>query len=122
MKRAGIYLKQIRSRMVGHMATTAEKAPEKATKICSKCGDGTPPDYDVWCGKCRSKYAKERDALAEWRAERRGIIRGILAMREHIAAHFVQWGGRPFMAQEITSIVNSLPGPAVADESAKRES
>ena len=95
-------------------------AEDIAAKTCSKCQTVPPTEGDAWCKKCRNEYQKEYREGGIWRAERRGIIRGIQAMREHISAHFVQWGGRPFMAQEITSIVNSLPGPAVADESAKK--
>lgn len=73
---------------------------------------------DVWCGPCRNAYQKDYRDGAEWRAERRGIVRGIQAMRVEIAAYFRQWGGRPFMGNEVAGVVDSLPGPAVADEKA----
>ena len=100
--------------MFWHMPT-AEKAAEK---ICSKCKESTASSGDAWCKECRAKYQQEYRSMLEWRTERRGIIRGILAMREHIATHFLQWGGRPFMGNEIASVVSTLPGPAVADEKA----
>ena len=94
-------------------------------KMCSKCKKnpkaGGSDDKNPWCQECRSNYQRERNDTLEWRAERRGLIRGIQAMREHIASHFVQWAGRPFMGAEVASVVNSLPGPAVADESAKAQ-
>ena len=102
--------------MFRHMAT----AEEIAVKPCSKCKAAPAEPGDAWCKTCRNKYQKEYRDGVEWRAERRGLIRGIQAMREHIASHFVQWAGRPFMGAEVASVVNSLPGPAVADESAAK--
>lgn len=101
--------------MFRHMAT----AEDIAAKTCSRCEKEPAAKGDAWCKECRNKYQKEYRESAEWRAERRGIIRGILAMREAVATHFRQWGGRPFMGAEVASVVDALPGPAVADESAK---
>ena len=72
-----------------------------------------------WCKEHWSEYQKSHEEGEEWRSQRLGIIRGIKGMREAVSNHFRQWGGRPFMGNEIASIVDSLPGPAVADESAK---
>jgi hypothetical protein len=94
-------------------------AEEISAKICSKCEKDPASKGDAWCKECRGKYQKEYRESLEWRAERRGIIRGIQGMREHVAAHFRQWGGRPFMGSEVGNVVDALPGPAVADESAK---
>jgi hypothetical protein len=94
---------------------------EKEAKLCSKCKENPRTADDStnpWCTKCLAEYMAEYRKKGEWRAERRGILRGIQAMREHVAAHFGQWAGRPFMGAEVISVVNSLPGPAVADESA----
>ncbi len=103
--------------MFRHMATYAEKAIAQ----CSKCNAAPiAGDYDVWCKECRNKYQREYYALNKWRAERSGIIRGIQAMREHIAQHFAQWNGRPFMGAEVVSVVGTLPGPAVAAEDAAK--
>ena len=98
-------------------------ADQVATKLCSKCKKnpkaGGPEDTNPWCQECRTRYQRERTESLEWRAERRGIIRGIQAMREHVANHFRQWSGRAFMGAEVGSVVDSLPGPAVAPEDAK---
>lgn len=101
--------------MFRHMAT----AEETAVKTCSKCGESPAQKGDAWCKKCRNEYQRDYRESAEWRAERRGICRGIQAMREHVANHFRQWSGRPFMGAEVGSVVDSLPGPAVAPEDAK---
>ena len=93
-------------------------------KICTKCKKnpkaGGPDDANPWCNECRTAYQRERAETIEWRAERRGIIRGIQAMRDHVSKHFRQWGGRPFMGNEVSSVVESLAGPQVADENAKK--
>lgn len=78
--------------------------------------EGTNP----WCSECHAAYVKDNRKGSEWRAERRGIIRGIQAMREAVGGHFRQWGGRPFMGNEVSSMVDSLPGPQVADENATK--
>jgi len=101
------------------MATT-----EKAVKMCTKCGEnpkaGGEADTNPWCQPCRTAYQRERAEGLEWRAERRGLLRGIQAMREAVAAYFSQWNGRPFMGAEVAAILSELPGPAVAPEDAKR--
>lgn len=97
---------------------TPAKSQAETPKLCSKCGLMPTRKDDAWCGPCRNAYQRDRLDGAEWRAERRGILRGIQAMREHIATHFGQWNGRPFMGAEVVSVVGSLPGPAVADEKA----
>ena len=96
---------------------------EKESKLCSKCKENPRAAEDStnpWCTKCLADYMAQYRKQGEWRAERRGIIRGIQAMREHVAAHFSQWAGRPFMGAEVVGVVNALPGPAVADESAAK--
>ena len=101
------------------MATT-----EKAVKMCTKCGEnpkaGGDADTNPWCQPCRTAYQRERNETVEWRAERRGIMRGVQAMREAASAYFAQWNGRPFMGAEVAAILSELPGPAVAPEDAKR--
>ena len=97
---------------------TPQQLPEK---VCSKCKSVPAELGDAWCRKCRNQYQKEYREAADWRAEKRGLIRGIQAMREYISAYFRQWGGRPFMGGEVSSVVDQLPGPAVADESAAKE-
>ena len=103
------------------MAKSAEVA--ESVKMCTKCREnpkaGDDADANPWCQPCRTEYQREHQKVLLWRAEHRGIIRGILAMREAVATHFRQWGGRPFMGAEVASVVDALPGPAVADESAK---
>lgn len=87
---------------------------------CSKCGaDRDTTGYPKWCKACRNKYQSEARESEDWRTERRGIIRGILAMREATANHFRQWGGRPFMGAEVAAIVAEIPGPQIADEDAQ---
>ena len=89
-------------------------------KFCSKCGVHPRADADSsnpWCLECKAAYQAEYRASLDWRAERRGLIRGIQAMREEIARYFRQWSGaRPFMGPEIAQIVEGLPGPTVAEE------
>lgn len=100
---------------------TAEKTE---AKLCSKCKENPRAAEDSsnpWCTKCLAEYMAEYRKKGEWRAERRGILRGIAAMKEAIAAHFVQWAGRPFMGAEVAGVVRSLPGPEVADENAKAQ-
>jgi hypothetical protein len=101
------------------LMATAEKIEQK---ICTKCKKnpkaGDENDTNPWCQPCRTAYQRERSETLEWRAERRGIIRGILAMRQAVGDHFRQWAGRPFMGAEVAALVDQLPGPAVADESA----
>lgn len=96
-----------------------------AKPLCTKCKKnpkaGNEDDKNPWCNECRTQYQRERAEGLEWRAERRGIIRGILAMRMHVAKHFQQWAGRPFMGAEVASVVASLPGPEVASEDARKE-
>jgi hypothetical protein len=103
--------------MFWHMPTAEETAAEK---VCSKCKDANASKGDAWCKECRSKYQKEYRDMLEWRAERRGLIRGILATKEDAAVYFGQYAGRPFMGAEVASILRALPGPAVADESASK--
>ena len=91
--------------------------------LCSKCGKNprmSQESTNPWCNECHAEYVRENRKTVEWRTERRGIIRGVQAMREAIAAHFRQWGGRPFMGNEVASMVDSLPGPQVADENATK--
>lgn len=93
--------------------------PKPENNICSKCGQNPRASEDStnpWCSQCLAEYMAKYRKQGDWRAERRGIIRGIQAMREHIALHFGQWTGRPFMGAEVVGVVNSLPGPRVADE------
>ena len=96
---------------------TAEKEP----KLCTKCGKnpkaGDDKDTNPWCQPCRSEYQRTRYATQEWRHERRGIIRGVRAMREYLAAYF-RGTGRAYMGPEAASIIESLPGPDVASEDA----
>jgi len=99
-------------------------AKTKSPDLCSKDGCENPraqPGSTMpWCKEHRAEYLKAYEKTQEWRDERRGIVRGIQAMREEIARYFRQWGGaRPFQGPEVASIVEGLPGPAVADESAK---
>lgn len=101
--------------MIWHMAT----AEESTEKICSRCKSAPANKSDAWCAKCRSTYQKEYRELLEWRAERRGIIRGILAMRQDLSLYFRAFGGRPFMGHEVAGIVDGRPGPPVASEDAK---
>jgi PHP family Zn ribbon phosphoesterase len=93
---------------------------EVTEKLCTKCGKnpkaGGPKDTNPWCQECRTAYQRERSDTLEWRAERRGLIRGIQAMRLEMANYFRQWGGRPFMGAEVASTIDSLPGPSVAAE------
>jgi hypothetical protein len=98
--------------MIWHMAT--------AEKMCSKCAKVAPEDGDVWCKECRKNYKREYDQNRAWRAERRGIIRGIRGMREYLSATFRNQP-RPFQGPEAAALIDSLPGPAVADESAATE-
>jgi hypothetical protein len=97
---------------------------ETKVALCSKCGKnpkaGDEKDANPWCKECRAEYQREYKQRENWRAERRGIIRGIQAMREATAAYFAQWNGRPFMGGEVSAVVMQLPGPAVADEDAKK--
>jgi len=102
--------------MFWHMATSTDIG----NKTCSKCEKEPAAKGDAWCKDCRNQYQKEYRESAEWRAERRGIIRGIQAMRVEIANYFRSWGGRPFLGNEVASVVDSLPGPVVADESAAK--
>lgn len=88
-------------------------------KMCSKCKvnpraaeDSTNP----WCTKCLAEYMQKYRKDEEWRAERRGLVRGIKAMREEMSRYFRQWAGRPFMGGEVASVIDTLPGPAVAPE------
>jgi len=96
----------------------------ETTKMCTKCKKnpkaGGADDTNPWCQPCRTAYQRERSETLEWRAERRGIIRGIQAMREAVSTYFSQWNSRPFMGNEIAATVLELPGPAVAPEDAKR--
>jgi hypothetical protein len=102
------------------MASPDALEPKPDQKFCTKCKihpkAGGPKDTNPWCLECRAAYLKEYRETLDWRAERRGLIRGIQAMREHIAAHFRQWAGRAFMGGEVSSIIDSLPGPAVSPE------
>ena len=99
---------------------TAQAQTEVKTKLCTKCGvnpkAGGDSDANPWCKECRSQYKREYDAGNDWRMERRGILRGINAMRQHAASYFAQWGGRPFMGAEVAACIESLPGPAVEPE------
>lgn len=98
----------------------AKAEQQSAMKFCSKCGVHPRADVDSsnpWCLECKAAYQAEYRASLDWRAERRGLIRGIQAMREEIARYFRQWSGaRPFMGPEVAQIVEGLPGPAIAEE------
>lgn len=95
-------------------------APDQVDKkLCSKCKKNPRAAEDSsnpWCTECLAEYMGTYRKSLEWRAERKGLLRGIQAMRVEIAAYFRQWGGRPFMGNEVAGVVDSLPGPAVADE------
>ncbi len=91
-------------------------------KLCSKCGVNPrmdPEGTNPWCKDCQKKYNASAKVREDWRTERRGIVRGIQAMREHVSLYFRQYAGRPFMGNEVSSVTDSLPGPAVAPEDAK---
>ena len=93
-----------------------------AVKICTKCKKNPKAggsDTNPWCQECRTAYQREREEALLWRAERRGILRGVQAMRETVSKYFRSFGGRPFMGAEAASVVDVLPGPAVAPEDAK---
>ena len=93
-------------------------------KLCTKCKKnpkaGNADDKNPWCQECRTAYQRERNDTLEWRAERRGLLRGIQAFRVESANYFRSWGGRPFMGNEVAGLIDGLPGPAVADESAAK--
>jgi hypothetical protein len=98
--------------------TIFEKATMADNKQCSRCKTKPAGAKDAYCTECRSEYNRERRENQDWRMERRGLLRGIEAMRQHIASHFRLWNNRPFMGAEAAALVESLPGPAVADEDA----
>jgi hypothetical protein len=104
--------------MFYHLAMAA--TAEKTEKLCTKCKKnpkaGGENDSNPWCLECRAAYQRDRRETLDWRIERRGLVRGILAMREHVSNYFAGWSGRPFMGNEVSSIVDSLPGPTVAPE------
>lgn len=85
-------------------------------KTCTKCSAAPALKDDSYCKDCRNEYQKQRRENEEWRIERRGLIRGVRAMRAHVAEYFKQWSGRPFMGAEVAAVVELLPGPAIADE------
>jgi hypothetical protein len=95
---------------------------EKEVKLCTKCGEnpkaGDEKDKNPWCLECRSEYQKRRYQALDWRAERRGLIRGIQAMRESLSTYF-RASGRAFMGPEVASIIDALPGPGVESEDAR---
>lgn len=101
------------------MATALPPLSRTTEKTCSKCKEAQSDKDDAWCKGCRSKYQQEYYAMSKWRNERRGILRGMQAMREAIAGYFRQYGGRPFMGAEVAAAVESMPGPQVAPEDAK---
>jgi len=108
--------------MFWNMATTIpplSRTVEGPPKFCSKCGDVPAEKDDAWCKACRSKYWSEYSPARKWRDERRGLVRGIRAFREDSANYFRAYAGRPFLGNEVASIIESLPGPAVAPEDAK---
>lgn len=92
---------------------------EKEQKLCTKCGQnpkaGDANDTNPWCRECRNEYQNKRYKTLEWRSERRGLIRGIQAMREYMAEYFKR-SGRAFMGPEAASLIETLPGPQVAPE------
>ena len=98
------------------MATT-----EKSSGMCTKCGENPKVTGESWCQPCRTEDARKRRESQEWRTERRGILRGMKAMRDEIARYFRQYGGRPFMGAEVAGAVEIIPGPAVAPEDAKQD-
>lgn len=95
-------------------------AKTEGVKFCSKCGVHPRADADStnpWCVECKAQYQAEYRAKQDWRAERRGILRGAQAMREQIAVYFRQWSmARPFLGPEVASIVEGLPGPRLEPE------
>ena len=109
--------------MFRHMATALpplSRTVEGPPKNCSKCKTATASAGDAWCKDCRAKYQKEYRDSIEWRAERRGLIRGIQAMRESVVNYFRAYAGRPFLGNEVASVIGSLPGPEVASEDAAK--
>ena len=95
---------------------------EQTVKLCTKCKKnpkaGDESDTNPWCQPCRTEYTKNRNATQEWRYERRGIIRGMRAIKEYLEEYF-RGQGRAIMGPEVASIIEALPGPAVAAEDAK---
>lgn len=98
-------------------------AIKKDPLICSKEGcerpRAQPGSTMPWCKEHRAEYLAEYEKSQEWRTERRGIIRGIQGMREELSRYFRQWAGRPFQGAEVSAVIDTLPGPAVAPEDAK---
>jgi hypothetical protein len=96
-------------------------ADEAKSKLCTKCGKnpkaGGESDTNPWCQPCRTAYKRDYDQGKEWRAERRGILRGMKAMRDYLSAYFRRTG-RAVMGPEAASIIETLPGPEVAAENA----
>jgi len=96
---------------------------EKLEKTCTKCGNnpkaGGPEDKNPWCKECRAEYQRERVQGLDWRAERRGLIRGIRAMRECLSVYFRAMP-RHLAGPEVASIIETLPGPSVAGEDAAK--
>ena len=95
---------------------TAEK---QTVRICSKCKKNPAADQDgtnPWCKDCRAAYQREYSASLEDRAERRGLRRGIDAMRDAAAANLKFYGGAHFSGIEAAALVKRMPGPIVEGE------
>jgi len=88
-------------------------------EICTKCKKNPrkePNGTNPWCAECRAEYMREYYATLPWRHERRGLLRGLAAMREYVANEFRRHTVRPFLGPEAAAFVMSLPGPPVASE------
>lgn len=96
-----------------------------AAKLCTKCGknpkSGDSTDANPWCKACRAEYQREYKQRENWRAERRGIVRGIAAMRESAASFFKGYGARAFMGNEAAAAIEQMAGPVVAPEDSAKE-
>ena len=95
------------------------KPENGSAPLCTKCGlrpkSGNSEDANPWCKECRAEYQREYKLRENWRAERRGILRGIQAMREVLAGHFRRFPSAAFTGAEIAHAAETIAGPPVAD-------
>ena len=82
------------------------------TAKCSKC----PADLDTtgspkWCKACRAAYQKENRDAAEERAESRGFIRGIEAMRNTLRTEFSKRQNGMFYGHDVMRVIEDFPRP-----------
>lgn len=85
----------------------------ETAKLCSKCGDNEVEGegYPRWCGNCKRLYRIENEAIKSGRAEKKGFVSGVAAMRASLAEDFDRAGAGIYEGRQVAQLIREVPGP-----------